>query len=157
MNLNFDQLTPRAKALADEVGFRPPVSDPFRSITARALELVHAVEQVKEEVSDYAAPAHPYATYEYRDGVGYGVSEAPRGTLYHSYRVNRKGYVEKAKIVPPTAQNQVRIEEDVRALAPAIVKASPEEGRRIAEMAVRNYDPCISCATHFLRLKIRRS
>jgi len=156
-NLNFDQLSPRARELADEVGFRPPVTDPFKSIVARALELVHALDRVKEEVSLYAPPLRPHVGYEYREGTGYGVSEAPRGTLYHSYRVNKKGIIEKAKIVPPTAQNQVRIEEDVKALAPSIVEASPEEGRRLAEMAVRNYDPCISCATHFLRMKIGRS
>jgi coenzyme F420-reducing hydrogenase alpha subunit len=84
------------------------------------------------------------------------VSEAPRGVLYHSYEVSRKGYIEKAKIVPPTAQNQVRIEEDVRQLAPRIIEAPPAEARRISEMAVRNYDPCISCATHFLKLKVQR-
>jgi sulfhydrogenase subunit alpha len=156
VNLNFGQLHPRARELAEEVGFKPPVKDPFKSIVARALELVHAVEKVKEEVSFYSEPAHPHPSYEYREGIGYGVSEAPRGVLYHSYSVNRKGYVEKAKIVPPTAQNQVRIEEDVRELAPKILATSPEEARRISEMAIRNYDPCISCATHFLKLKIRR-
>jgi coenzyme F420-reducing hydrogenase alpha subunit len=157
VNLNFGQLHPRARELADEVGFKPPVTDPFKSIIARALELVHALEQVKEEVSLYSEPMHPHSSYEYREGMGYGVSEAPRGVLYHAYQVNRKGYVEKAKIVPPTAQNQVRIEEDVRELAPKIIEASPEEARRISEMAVRNYDPCISCATHFLRLRITKA
>ncbi|HVP22949.1 MAG TPA: Ni/Fe hydrogenase subunit alpha [Conexivisphaerales archaeon] len=156
VNLNFAQLRPRAKALAEEVGFKPPVTDPFKSIVARAVELVHALEEVKEELSLYSKPAHPHASYEYREGTGFGVSEAPRGILYHSYQVNRRGFVEKAKIVPPTAQNQVRIEEDVRELAPRILEATPEEARRISEMAVRNYDPCISCATHFLKLKIRR-
>jgi len=156
VNLNFEQLHPKARELADEIGFKPPVTDPFKSIVARALELVHALEQVKEEVEFYYEPARPHPSYEYREGTGYGVSEAPRGVLYHSYQVNRKGYVEKAKIIPPTAQNQVRIEEDVRELAPRIIEASPEEARRLSEMAVRNYDPCISCATHFLKLRIRR-
>ena len=154
--MNFAQLHPRAKALADEVNFRPPVTDPFKSIVARALELVHALEEVKQEVSLYSEPTRPHPSYEYREGIGFGVSEAPRGILYHSYQVNRRGFVEKAKIVPPTAQNQVQIEEDVRELAPRILEATPEEARRISEMAVRNYDPCISCATHFLKLKIRR-
>jgi sulfhydrogenase subunit alpha len=156
VNLNFNRLHPKAREMAAEIGFKPPINDPFKSIVARALELVHALEQVKEEVELYSEPAHPHPSYEYREGTGHGVSEAPRGILYHSYKVNRKGYIEKAKIVPPTAQNQVRIEEDVRGLAPRILEASPEEGRRLSEMAVRNYDPCISCATHFLKLKIRR-
>jgi coenzyme F420-reducing hydrogenase alpha subunit len=156
VNLNFDQLSPKARELADDVGFKSPVTDPFKSIVGRALELVHALEQVKEEVRLYSRPAHPYSSYEYREGTGFGVSEAPRGVLYHSYEVSRKGYIEKAKIVPPTAQNQVRIEEDVRQLAPRIIEAPPAEARRISEMAVRNYDPCISCATHFLKLKVQR-
>jgi coenzyme F420-reducing hydrogenase alpha subunit len=156
INLNFDQLHPKAREVADEIGFKPPVTDPFKSIVARALELVHALEHVKEEVELYCEPARPHPSYEYREGTGYGVSEAPRGVLYHSYQVSRKGYVEKAKIVPPTAQNQVQIEEDVRGLAPRIIEASPLEARRLSEMAVRNYDPCISCATHFLKMGIKR-
>jgi len=90
-------------------------------------------------------------------GTCYGVSEAPRGMLYHSYAVNGRGYIEKAKIVPPTAQNQARMEDDVRLLTPRILNSDVDEARRLSEMAIRNYDPCISCATHFLRLDIRKA
>jgi sulfhydrogenase subunit alpha len=155
VNLNFDQLHPAAKELAEEIDFKPPVTDPFLSITARALELLHSVEEAADEAKAYAEPVRLHVSYDHREGTGFGVSEAPRGVLYHSYDVNRKGFVERAKIVPPTAQNQVRIEEDVRGMAPQIVKETPDEARRLAEMAVRNYDPCISCATHFLKLDIR--
>jgi sulfhydrogenase subunit alpha len=155
VNLNFDQLHPAAKELAEEIDFKPPVTDPFLSITARALELLHSVEEDADEAKAYAEPVRLHVSYDHREGTGFGVSEAPRGVLYHSYDVNRKGFVERAKIVPPTAQNQVRIEEDVRGMAPQIVKETPDEARRLAEMAVRNYDPCISCATHFLKLDIR--
>jgi len=155
-NLNYSRLHPTALASAEEVGFRPPVTNPFESIVARAIELVHTIEEIMVEVKEYAKPVHPSAKYEYGAGRAFGVSEAPRGILYHRYDVDSKGNITGAKIVPPTAQNLIRIEEDVRQLAPVILAAPPEEARRLSEMAVRNYDPCISCATHFLKLQIKR-
>jgi len=153
-NLNFEQLNPVAKEMAKEMGLVPPVTDPFQNISMRAIEAVHALEEVRLEIETYSRPAHPSMPYQYKAGTGYGVSEAPRGILYHSYVVNVKGQVERAKIVPPTAQNLARIEEDVRLLAPRIMKAKETEATRLSEMAVRNYDPCISCATHFLKVEI---
>jgi len=156
VNLNFDQLNPLARDRAKEVGFGRGETNPFKSIVARSIELLHAVQEAIEQIELYQEPTRPYNTYEYKEGVGYGVSEAPRGLLYHRYEVDRRGFIVNAKIVPPTAQNQVRIEEDIRLLAPAIISAKPHEARRLSEMAVRNYDPCISCATHFLKLNIKR-
>jgi len=156
-SLNFEQLNPAAKAMAKDVGLKPPLRDPFQSILVRVLEIVHALEETAKEVSDYERPASSSAPYKPRAGVCYGVSEAPRGILYHSYAVNGRGLIERAKIVPPTAQNQARMEDDVRLLAPRIMSSDADEARRLSEMAVRNYDPCISCATHFLRLDIIRA
>jgi len=153
-NLNFEQLNPVAKGMAKEMGLVPPVTDPFQTICMRVIEAVHALEEVREEIEAYVRPSRPYASYQYKTGTCYGVSEAPRGLLYHSYVVNARGQVERAKIVPPTAQNLARIEEDVRLLAPQIIGAEEKEAKRLSEMAVRNYDPCISCATHFLNLEI---
>jgi len=96
-------------------------------------------------------------SYEHKTGRAFGVSEAPRGILYHRYDLDRDGRILRAKIVPPTAQNLVRVEDDVRQLAPQILAAPPDEARRLGEMAVRNYDPCISCSTHFINLRIKRS
>jgi len=154
-SLSYDQLNPAARAMAKEFGLRPPLKDPFQSILVRALEIVHALEETVTEVKEYAEPLRPSAPYKTKAGTCYGVSEAPRGILYHSYTVNGRGQVERAKIVPPTAQNQARMEDDVRLLAPRIIKLGSGEARRLSEMAIRNYDPCISCATHFLRLDIR--
>jgi coenzyme F420-reducing hydrogenase alpha subunit len=154
-NLNFEQLNPVAKEMAKEMGLVPPVTDPFQNIGIRAIETIHALEEVRTEIEVYMRPPHPYVSYQYRAGTCFGVSEAPRGMLYHSYVVNAGGQVERAKIVPPTAQNLARIEADVRLLAPRIMNAERNEATRISEMAVRNYDPCISCATHFLKLKVR--
>jgi sulfhydrogenase subunit alpha len=153
-NLNFEQLNPVAKEMAKEMGFVPPVTDPFQNISMRAIEAMHALEEVRTEIEAYIRPVHPFVSYQYKAGTCYGVSEAPRGILYHSYVVNARGQVERAKIVPPTAQNLARIEEDIRLLAPRIMKAKEKEATRLSEMAVRNYDPCISCATHFLKLEV---
>ena len=155
--LNYEQLNPAAKALAKEVGLKPPLKDPFESILVRALETVHALEETAREVKEYEEPVRPSVPYKAKAGTCYGVSEAPRGILYHSYTVNGRGQIERAKIIPPTAQNQARMEDDVRLLAPRIMKSRADEARRLSEMAIRNYDPCISCATHFLRLDIRRT
>lgn len=154
-NLNFKQLHPVARSIAEEFGFEPPVKDPFQSIAVRALEVVHSLEEVRAEIEQYSEPARCSVPYKAKQGVCFGVSEAPRGVLYHSYTVDGKGRVEKAKIVPPTAQNQARMEDDIRLLVPKIIGSEAGEARRLSEMAVRNYDPCISCATHFLRLEVR--
>ncbi len=156
-SLNYEQLNPAARALAKEIGMKPPLKDPFQSILVRALEIVHALEETAREVKEYEEPVRPSVPYKAKAGTCYGVSEAPRGILYHSYTVNGRGQIERAKIVPPTAQNQARMEDDVRLLAPRILKSGAGEARRLSEMAIRNYDPCISCATHFLRLDIRRA
>jgi coenzyme F420-reducing hydrogenase alpha subunit len=156
-SLNYDQLNPAARALAKESGLKPPLKDPFQSILVRALEIVHAIEETEREVDEYEEPVRPSIPYKAKAGTCYGVSEAPRGILYHSYSVNGRGQVERAKIVPPTSQNQARMEDDVRLLAPRIMGLGADEARRLSEMAIRNYDPCISCATHFLRLDIKRA
>ena len=156
-NLNFPQLHNVAKAMAKDLDIEPPMTDPFQSISVRAVEITHSLEEVAAEIEQYAKPAHNSVPYKIKPGVCYGVSEAPRGILYHSYVVNARGQVERAKIVPPTAQNQARMEDDVRQLAPEIIRSDPTEARRLSEMAVRNYDPCISCATHFLKLEIRNA
>jgi sulfhydrogenase subunit alpha len=155
-NLNFDRLPAIAKDLARECGVVPPVRNPFRSIVVRALETVFACEEAIRIIGSYTPPAHPYVDAPPRAGVGHGASEAPRGVLYHRYEIDSEGIVVSARIVPPTSQNQGRIEEDVRNLVPTLLDRPVEELTKRCEQAVRNYDPCISCATHFLRVNIER-
>ena len=90
-------------------------------------------------------------------GTGHGASEAPRGVLYHRYQLDRDGIILDAKIVPPTSQNQKRIEEDLHAFVTAHASLPDDELRHRCEQAIRNYDPCISCATHFLTLEVERT
>jgi coenzyme F420-reducing hydrogenase alpha subunit len=154
-NLNRDQLHPIALEAARQI--EPRVVNPFRSIIVRAIEVVHACATSLDIIGRYERPTEPAVTAPVRMGEGHGASEAPRGMLYHRYRIDDLGLITEAQIVPPTSQNQLRIEEDLRRLIPTIVELTDEEIRHRLEQAIRNYDPCISCATHFLDLRIRRS
>ena len=156
INLNFDALGPTVTGVAREAGIRWPSSNPSVSIVARALEILYAVEEAMRIIDDYEEPAAPAASWTPRAGVGCAVTEAPRGSLYHLYETDEHGVIRRAHIVPPTAQNQAQIEADLRALAPSILPLSRERATALCETVVRNYDPCISCATHFLDLEVVR-
>jgi len=155
-SLNFDKLPAIAQGLANEVGLRPPVKNPFRSIVVRALELVFACAEALRIIGDYEPPPTPRVAAPNRGGVGQAITEAPRGILYHRYALDEKGLILAAKIVPPTSQNQKRIEDDLREYAGRLVAWPLEEATWKCEQAIRNYDPCISCATHFLKLTLER-
>ncbi|MGH2934999.1 MAG: Ni/Fe hydrogenase subunit alpha [Gaiellaceae bacterium] len=152
--LHRELLSPRALAAADEVGLEPVVLNPFRSIVVRAVELVHACEEALRLIREYEEPAAPFVDVKPVAGFGHGASEAPRGILYHRYRLDDAGAILDAKIVPPTSQNQASIEEDLFAFVTAHASLPDEELRHRCEQAIRNYDPCISCATHFLTLDV---
>jgi coenzyme F420-reducing hydrogenase alpha subunit len=149
-------LSPDALAAADEVGLEPIVRNPFRSIIVRAVELVHACDEALRLIAEYEEPAAPALEVVPKAGWGHGASEAPRGTLYHRYRLGPDGGILDAKIVPPTSQNQSSIEEDLFAFVSAHAELPEEELRLRCEQSIRNYDPCISCATHFLTLEVER-
>ena len=155
--LHADLLSPQAREAADEVGLEPVVRNPFRSIVVRAVEVVHACEEALRIIAAYEPPAEPAIEVVPRAGVGHGASEAPRGVLYHRYRLAEDGSILDAKIVPPTSQNQRSIESDLFAFVTENAGLADEELRHRCEQAIRNYDPCISCATHFLTLEVERS
>ncbi len=156
-NLNADRLSPAARDAAREVGLEVPITNPFRSILARTVETVHAFDEAIAIVEAYEPPDRPAVEVPTGAATGRAVTEAPRGILYHRYRTNAEGLIEDAKIVPPTSQNQPAIEADLRALAPDLLALPLDAATRRAEQAIRNYDPCISCSTHFLRLVIERA
>ena len=126
-------------------------------MAARAAETTLAIEESIRIISSYRPPEPPMVEPEPRAGRATWTTEAPRGTLYHRYDVAEDGRILAAKIVPPTSQNLRHMEEDLRAFLPGVLDRPHEELTRLCEMVVRNYDPCISCATHFLRLDIDRS
>jgi coenzyme F420-reducing hydrogenase alpha subunit len=158
VNLCFDQLSPTAKREAATCRLDWPCRNNFKSIIARALELITAYEEAIAIVEDYQCePSPSRVTYQLRAGEGCHATEAPRGLLYHRYRIGEDGLIAQAKIVPPTAQNQPRIEEDLRLYLPRILDRDDLEVTRRCEHLIRNYDPCISCATHFLKVQIDRT
>ena len=155
-NLNHEQLTPHAAAAATRAGLTAPVINPFRSIIVRAIEIILSFEESLRIIDEYRPPQPPAIDVPPRAGTGFGISEAPRGLLYHRYRIDQAGIIEDAKIVPPTSQNQPTIEADLFDLISANLALSDEDLTWQCEQAIRNYDPCISCATHFLDLRIDR-
>ena len=155
-NLNFDRLSPTVQALAAELGIAQGCANPFQSIVVRALELVYACEEAERLIAGYEPPAAPAASVVPRAGVGVAATEAPRGLLYHRYELDAEGTILAARIVPPTSQNQATIEDDLRLIATRDLALAESELRDHCEQAIRNYDPCISCSTHFLRLEVRR-
>jgi len=155
-NLNFDKLPEVARKAASDVNLRPPVKNVFRSIVVRAVELVFACAEALRVIREYEPPATPRVEVSNRIGMGQAITEAPRGILYHRYALDQNGMIITAKIVPPTSQNQKRIEDDLREYAAQLATWPIEEATWRCEQAIRSYDPCISCATHFLKLVIDR-
>ncbi len=155
-NLNYDRLTPLCKEIADEVGLGRECFNPFKSIIIRGIETIYSCEEALRIIDNYRMPDSAAVEVEPSEATGYACTEAPRGMIYHRYRVNSEGLIEDAKIVPPTSQNQKTIENDLRNFIPSVVNLPEKELIWKCEQAIRNYDPCISCATHFLKLDIQR-
>lgn len=141
-------------AAARAAGLGATCANPFRSIVVRAVELLYACDEAIRLIDSYEPPSPPYIELTPRDAIGYGCTEAPRGLLYHRYRITGDGTVADAKIVPPTSQNQRAIEADLRDFAAGRLGLPPDRLTAECEQAVRCYDPCISCATHFLDLRV---
>jgi coenzyme F420-reducing hydrogenase alpha subunit len=156
-SLNSDRLSANAARAAREAGLESQCRNPYRSIVVRAVEMLHACDEALELIDRYEPPDEPSVRVEPRAGVGYGCTEAPRGILYHRYQIDDAGNIVAARIVPPTSQNQASIEEDLKAFIGESLDLPEAALRSRCEQTVRNYDPCISCATHFLKLDIDRA
>ncbi len=155
--LNADHLLPAAAAAFEGLAARFARPDPAASVLARGIEVIQAIDEALAVIDAGPAPGEEAAAAcAPRAGVGHAVTEAPRGILYVGLETDAQGDVRRLRIVPPTAQNQAQIEADLRALAPRLLATGEDEGRRLAEAAIRDYDPCISCATHFLTVTIDR-
>ena len=156
ISLNRDRLSPTAKRLADELNFDSSCTNIFMSIIARSLEVVHAYEEALDILRDAPCPSPSKVSYEYQSGEGCAATEAPRGILYHRYAVDEKGLIKDAQIIPPTSQNQLQIGKDLMKFLPGVLCDDDQQTARDCERLIRSYDPCISCATHFLQLDIER-
>jgi sulfhydrogenase subunit alpha len=155
-NLNADRLSPLAHTAAVEVGLPHPCRNPFQSIVVRSLEILYACDEALRLIDAYDTPDAPAVDIEPCAAVGYACTEAPRGLLYHRYQLDAQGSIVDAKIVPPTSQNQKTIENDLYEYVRPNVHLGKDDLTWKCEQAVRNYDPCISCATHFLKLDLQR-
>jgi len=155
-NLCFDQLSPLARETAREIGLGDKCRNPYRSIMVRAIEALYACDEALRVIENYEEPDKSYIAVEPRAGVGYAATEAPRGMLYHRYHIDAEGMITDAQIVPPTSQNQACLEDDLIDFIGGFLDLPDQQLQYRAEQTVRNYDPCISCATHFLKLEMDR-
>ncbi|GAA2246562.1 Ni/Fe hydrogenase subunit alpha [Streptomyces indiaensis] len=158
--ISGDSLSPTAREAVREAGLDTVCRNPYRSVLVRAVEVVYAIDEALRIIAAYEPPARPHVDVPPRAGTGHGITEAPRGLLYHRYRLDPEGTVTDACLVPPTAQNQGAIEDDlVRIVERTLAEGDPtdEELTRLCERAIRNHDPCISCSAHFLDLTIDRA
>ena len=155
-SLNSSLLSPLALEAAKQAGLGPACNNPFRSIVIRAVEVVYAFDEALRIIDAYQEPDRSFVETPMRSGVGFACTEAPRGMLYHRYRLDAEGSVLDAKIVPPTSQNQPSIEDDLRDFAQRWLDLPDAKLGHLCEQAIRNHDPCISCATHFLKLDVVR-
>ncbi|QEN14860.1 Ni/Fe hydrogenase subunit alpha [Mycolicibacterium sp. ELW1] len=156
-SLNSAALSPVAREAAAAAGLGPVCRNPFRSIVVRAVEVVYAIEESLRIIAEYERPPRPFVDVPARAGVGHGVSEAPRGLLYHRYEIDGDGLVRAATLVPPTSQNQGAIEHEMAELVAANLALDDASLTSLCEKSIRNHDPCISCSAHFLTLNIHRT
>ncbi len=155
--INYQQLTPLCKEMATEVGLGPVERNPFKSLIVRAIETLYACQEALRLAESYEEPDRSAVEITPRAGRGHGCTEAPRGICYHRYDLDDEGRVLSARIVPPTAQNQKIMEMDLWGVVQKNLNLPDEKLKWRCEQAIRNYDPCISCATHFLKLTIDRT
>lgn len=154
--LNADRLLPEARRAHQRLADRLASPDPAASVFARGIEVLQAIEEALRVIDAWEPPARPAPDFTPRAGRGHGATEAPRGLLHITLETDGDGLVESLRIVPPTAQNQSQIEADLRRLAGTLLGDSDAELRGRCEAAIRDYDPCISCSTHFLELTLER-
>lgn len=157
VNLNYAHLPAIIKKIIAKTKISFPSKNMFHSIVARAVEICFAFHETIRLLENYHLPDASRVTVTPKAGIGFGCTEAPRGLLWHRYELDEKGMVRTSRIVPPTSQNQGRIEEDLKySLEQYGLTRNEQEIRAYSEKIIRNYDPCISCATHFLNLLVER-
>ena len=154
--VNSGSLSAIARQAAQAAGLGPACRNPFRSIVVRAVEVVYAIDEALRLINEYGRFEPASVDVPARAAIGHGATEAPRGLLYHRYEIGDDGLIRDADIVPPTAQNQPAIEDDLRRLVAANLELDDHPLTHLCERAIRNYDPCISCSAHFLDLTVDR-
>jgi sulfhydrogenase subunit alpha len=157
VNLNQDQLSEDSKASIEENGLKFPTNNSFAITAAQAVEIIQSIDACINIIDEILPLKEEKPTVTVAPGEGYGITEAPRGLLYHNYRINKKGYVEKADIVSPTAHNSLNMEKDLKALVQKYIALPTDKLTFLSEQLIRAYDPCFSCSVHSLKVKFTRS
>jgi len=154
MNLAKDKLHPETKESAKDALALFPSTDIFYNNLAQAIEILHSIDEAVTILKNNKFVTEPIVKSSFRDAVGVGVSEAPRGTLYHKITLGVDGLVKEGEVIVPTGQNQINIEQDIGRLAQELLPDTPKEKIEFEiEKLIRAYDPCMSCATHFLKVE----
>jgi sulfhydrogenase subunit alpha len=157
MNLNFDRLPLEIQDFSRDLGLNFPSRNMFMNVAARALECYLAIVDTLNILQRYKLPTRPWQDYSPRAGVGHHCTEAPRGMIYHRFELDSSGRVRTATMIPPTSQNQARLEQNLHSAVEHFGLDHPDaELRGLCEKVIRNYDPCLSCSTHFLKLTVNR-
>lgn len=155
-SLNFDKLYPEVQEAALAAGLKETCFNPFKSIVVRSVETLQAITEAIKIIENYEEPEKSYIEAKTKVSRGCGCSEAPRGICFHRYNLDEDGFITDAIIVPPTSQNQKTIENDLWNFVPKFIDLPHDELTWKCEQAIRNYDPCISCSCHFLKLTVDR-
>ncbi|WXG46418.1 MAG: Ni/Fe hydrogenase subunit alpha [Candidatus Atabeyarchaeum deiterrae] len=156
VNLNQDQLSDDSKTAIEENGFKFPTDNTFAINIAQAVEIIQSIDACINIIDEILPLKDDKPNVPVAAGEAYALTEAPRGLLAHGYRINKKGYVEKADIVTPTAHNQLNIENDLKALVMKYIDMPTDKLTFLCEQLIRAYDPCFSCSVHALKVKIRK-
>lgn len=157
VNLNFDRLPLEVQDFAHDLGLNFPSRNMFMNVAARGLECYLAVVDSLDILQHYKLPTRPWTDFTVRAGVGHHCTEAPRGMIYHRFELDPQGRVLAASMIPPTSQNQARLEQNLHVAVERFgLDQADDTLRELCEKVIRNYDPCLSCSTHFLKLKVNR-
>ncbi len=158
VNNNYEMLSDRAKQYAEELGLKVPCYNTFMINIAQFIEIVHCVDDgirlIDEILNEGLKEDKALVEVKPKAGRGVGIVEAPRGTLIHDYTYDKSGKITKVNLIIPTNMNYANVEKDLEAYIPSIIDKSEDEIRFHSEMLIRAYDPCISCSTHFLNVKL---
>jgi len=153
VNLNHKKLPPE---IISEIKIPLPITNIFMSILARVVEIAYALYESIKIIEEYEEPLTPKLRYNIKEGTGAWITEAPRGSLYHIYKISDKGYIEYVDIVPPTAQNLSTMEKALRTYVEANIKSPISMLKKRCEMLIRCFDPCISCSTHYIDISFKK-
>ncbi len=157
MNVNRDALHEKTKKDAKKYIAKFPSVDVYHNNLAQAIEVLHSIDHSLEILENIKLEEPAREDIKPKTADGIGVIEAPRGTLYHYIKFDEEGIVKDAEVVVPTAQNQINIENDIKHLVQTYIdkdgdKIDRDHVKFEIEKLIRAYDPCMSCATHFLKL-----